>query len=67
MEEFSKDASGRTKQIVVAESNKYDVHKSIKHFDGDFCFGGGWFIVSAKLAEVFLWLLETMMRPPKVP
>ena len=29
--------------------NKYDVHKSIKHFEGDLCFGGGWFIVSAKL------------------
>lgn len=29
--------------------DKYDVHKSIKHFDGDLCFGGGWFIVSAKL------------------
>jgi len=27
----------------------YDVHKSIKHFEGDLCFGGGWFIVSAKL------------------
>jgi hypothetical protein len=28
---------------------KYDVHKSIKHFDGELCFGGGWFIVVAIL------------------
>lgn len=27
----------------------YDVHKSWKHNDGDFCFGGGWFIVVAML------------------
>ena len=46
---FSKDASGRTKQIVVAESNKYDVHKSIRHNNGELCFGGGWFVVIAIL------------------
>lgn len=28
---------------------KYDVHKSWKHSDGELCFGGGWFIVSAML------------------
>ena len=28
---------------------KYDVHKSWKHYDGEDCFGGGWFIVSAML------------------
>ena len=27
----------------------YDVHKSKKHFDGEECFGGGWFIVVAVL------------------
>ncbi len=27
----------------------YDVHKSWKHHDGGYCFGGGWFIVSAML------------------
>lgn len=27
----------------------YDVHKSWRHYDGELCFGGGWFIVSAKL------------------
>ena len=25
----------------------YNVHKSWKHHDGEFCFGGGWFIVVA--------------------
>jgi hypothetical protein len=25
------------------------VHKSIRHHDGELCFGGGWFIVVAKL------------------
>ena len=28
---------------------KYSVHKSWKHNDGEPCFGGGWFIVSAML------------------
>lgn len=28
---------------------KFSVHKSIKHFDGELCFGGGWFIVMAML------------------
>ncbi len=28
---------------------KYDVHKSWRHNDGELCFGGGWFIVSAML------------------
>ena len=27
----------------------YRVHKSWKHYDGELCFGGGWFIVSAML------------------
>jgi hypothetical protein len=27
----------------------YEVHKSKKHFDGEDCFGGGWFIVVAIL------------------
>lgn len=26
-----------------------NVHKSLKHFDGEDCFGGGWFIVIAEL------------------
>lgn len=28
---------------------KHDVHKSWKHYDGELCFGGGWFIVVAML------------------
>lgn len=28
---------------------KYEVHKSTKHYEGDECFGGGWFIVVAVL------------------
>jgi hypothetical protein len=28
---------------------RYNVHKSWRHFDGELCFGGGWFIVSAQL------------------
>ena len=27
----------------------FDVHKSWEHHDGELCFGGGWFIVSAML------------------
>ena len=27
----------------------YDVHKSIRHYDGNICFGGDWFIVVACL------------------
>lgn len=32
-----------------AKQGKYDVHKSKKHFDGEDCFGGGYFIVVAIL------------------
>lgn len=32
-----------------AKQNKHDVHKSIRHHDGELCFGGGWFIVVAML------------------
>lgn len=32
-----------------AKQGKYEVHKSLRHFDGEFCFDGGWFIVSALL------------------
>jgi len=32
-----------------AASNKYEVHKSIRHNDGELCFDGGWFIVVAIL------------------
>lgn len=32
-----------------AHDDLYNVHKSKKHFDGEDCFGGGWFIVIAEL------------------
>jgi len=28
---------------------KYDVHKSWRHYDGELCFNGGWFVVVAML------------------
>lgn len=31
-----------------ASRGLYDVHKSERHSDGEACFGGGWFIVSAQ-------------------
>lgn len=34
-----------------AAGNKYSVHKSWRHHDGDLCFGGGWFIVVAVLPD----------------
>ncbi len=38
-----------SKQDQFKHQVKYDVHKSIRHYDGEFCFGGGWFIVIAML------------------
>lgn len=32
-----------------ARTDKHRVHKSIRHNDGELCFGGGWFIVAAQL------------------
>lgn len=32
-----------------AKQQKYSVHKSWRHHDGELCFGGGWFIVVANL------------------
>lgn len=31
-----------------AKQDKYDTHKSWRHNDGELCFGGGWFIVTAQ-------------------
>jgi hypothetical protein len=31
------------------KQNLFQVHKSIRHNDGEYCFGGGWFIVVAVL------------------
>ena len=32
-----------------SKQGKYEVHKSVRHFEGDVCFGGEWFIVVAIL------------------
>ena len=42
---WSNDETG----LEPATLPKYNVHKSWRHFDGELCFGGGWFIVSAML------------------
>lgn len=34
-----------------AKQEKYEVHKSERHYDGELCFGGGWFIVAAQLPD----------------
>ena len=34
---------------VLFNVPKYNVHKSWRHYDGELCFGGGWFIVVAVL------------------
>lgn len=51
---------------------KYNVHKSWKHYDDEYCFGGGWFVVVAKLPsglvsnhyEEKYW---DLFRVPEVP
>lgn len=37
------------KQMLKTITPKYKVHKAKKHYDGELCFGGGWFIVVAVL------------------
>lgn len=53
----------------------YDVHKSLRHSDGEVCFGGGWFIVVAQLPagqvsnhyKVEYWdLFQVESRPQSV-
>ena len=34
-----------------AKQEKYNVHKSWRHHDGELCFGGGYFIVTAQLPD----------------
>jgi hypothetical protein len=34
-----------------AKQDKYNVHKSLRHFSGEECFGGGYFIVVAILPK----------------
>ena len=44
--EWGKQSQGK---FNAETGQKYDVHKSWKHNDGELCFGGGWFIVVANL------------------
>ena len=46
---FVKTEKGLVKEIVSDKQYTYDVHKSLKHHNGELCFGGGWFIVVAIL------------------
>ena len=49
---FQKMKNDTNQEIRLAVKNykaKYDVHKSWRHSDGELCFGGGCFIVSAML------------------
>ena len=56
-----------------AKEGKYNVHKSMKHHDGELCFGGFWFIVVAKLPngqisnhyEIKDWYLFNCMETEK--
>lgn len=34
-----------------AKMDRYNAHKSIRHYEGEECFGGGWFIVVAILPD----------------
>lgn len=46
---FNEWATDRLVGSNIVSESKYNVHKSWKHHDGELCFGGGWFIVSAQL------------------
>jgi len=50
---YDADLSGLSADIPDYNSVRphYNVHKSWKHHDGEDCFGGGWFIVVAKLPD----------------
>lgn len=50
--DFQQFKDSKNQELQLAYKNakgKYDVHKSWKHYDGEDCFGGGWFIVVAIL------------------
>ena len=49
IKEWAKDEQGRLYAKVVSTKYKYDVHKSLRHHNGELCFGGGWFVVVAIL------------------
>ena len=48
---YDPDNSGINETFPIPSKlrSHYNVHKSLRHHDGELCFGGGWFIVVAKL------------------
>lgn len=47
--EFRKLYNAALFNELAIEDNPYDIHKSKRHYDGEACFGGGYFIVVAIL------------------
>lgn len=47
--EFRKILTAHLFSEIQRRKNTEQVHKSIRHNDGELCFGGGWFIVCANL------------------
>ena len=47
--EWANTPKTNKQSLTGTVTNEYGVHKSWKHNDGELCFGGGWFIVSAML------------------
>ena len=47
--EWANTPKTNKQSLTGTVTNEYNVHKSWKHNDGELCFGGGWFIVSAML------------------
>lgn len=48
---YAPETSGLNADVFSPDKIRphYNVHKSTRHHDGEECFSGGWFIVSAKL------------------
>lgn len=47
--EFRKLYNAALFNELATEDNPYDIHKSKRHYDGEICFGGDYFIVVAML------------------
>ena len=47
--EWANTPKTNKQSLTGTVTNEYGVHKSWRHNDGELCFGGGWFIVSAML------------------
>jgi hypothetical protein len=49
IKEWATNEKGSLYAKVVSRTYKYDIHKSIRHNNGELCFDGGWFVVVAML------------------